>query len=92
MKSQLEEEKELLIMKGEALRMRLEALRAPVKKEVPIMNENNLLSLISNSLEQPVVRSLAFSLLSSKLLTARNLFWSGLGVATVLLLNKNNPK
>lgn len=91
MKSQLEEEKELLIMKGEALRMRLEALRSPVKRQLPTQ-DNDLLSFISSSLEQPIVRSLAISLLSSKLLTARNLLWSGVGLATVLLLNKNKQK
>ncbi|MDO4430938.1 MAG: hypothetical protein Q4B95_06570 [Lonepinella koalarum] len=91
MKSQLDEEKELLIMKGEALRMRLEALNSPIKKGNST-NVNNILSLVSSSLEQPIVRSLAMSLLSSKLFTTRNLLWSGLGLLMVLLLDKDSKK
>ncbi len=46
--------------------------------------------MIASSLNQPVVRSLAVSLLSKKLLSSKFLTYSALGMIALYLLNRNN--
>ncbi|WP_040976594.1 hypothetical protein [Necropsobacter massiliensis] len=86
MKMTLQEEKELLRLKGEILRLKFRSQTASVKQEVyqPIQHFNALRS----SLLQPVIRSLCLNLLSRRLLTPRNVLFSGMAVALVGLLGK----
>ncbi|MGC7560866.1 hypothetical protein [Pasteurella sp. PK-2025] len=89
MRTELDEEKELLMMKGDALRMKLYAQSKPKQaaKEGSFVNS---VSTIASSLNQPVIRSLAVSLLSKKLLSSKFLAYSALGAVALYLLNRNN--
>ncbi len=89
MKTELEQEKELLMMKGDALHMKLYAQSKP-KQVTPHFTFADSLSMIASSLNQPVVRSLAVSLLSKKLLSSKFLTYSALGMIALYLLNRNN--
>ncbi|MGC6406006.1 hypothetical protein ACNO7K_06095 [Bisgaard Taxon 45] len=93
MKTELEQEKELLMMKGDALRMKLYAQSDRKQSKQTSANPTfvDSISTVVSSLNQPVVRSLAVSLLSKKLLSSKFLAYSALGVAALYLLNRNNP-
>lgn len=89
MKTELDEEKELLIMKGDALRMKLYGLGKKPKTDNSSFLADSV-SQIASSLNQPVVRSLAVSLLSKKLLSSKFLAYSALGAVALFLLNKGD--
>ncbi len=82
----LEEEKELLRLKGEILRLKFRSQTTSAKQEMyqPIQHFNTFRS----SLLQPVIRSLCMNLLSHRLLTTRNLLLSSIGVVVIGLLGK----
>lgn len=84
----LEEEKELLLLKGDILRMKLYSQSKAAKQEV--YQPMNNINLLGSALNQPVIRSLLLAVLSKKILTARNIVISGLGLAAICLLGKNN--
>ncbi|MGC7590208.1 hypothetical protein ACPWUF_06990 [Bisgaard Taxon 46] len=89
MKTELDEEKELLIMKGDALRMKLYGFgKKPKAPNSSFLTDS--VSQIASSLNQPVVRSLAVSLLSKKLLSSKFLAYSALGAVALFLLNKGD--
>ncbi|WP_386696004.1 hypothetical protein [Lonepinella sp. MS14435] len=85
MKDQFAEEKELLIMKGDALRMKLLAQGLRTKQNIsdPVAQ----LKSISSTLSQPAVRALLLSLINRKLLSVRGLTYSALGLGAIYLLN-----
>ena len=87
MNTRLEDEKELLMMKGDVLRMKLCAQARITKRNVydPVY----WLGVIGSSLNRPIVRSLLLTLLGEKLLTARNVVLSGLGITARWLLSKD---
>ncbi|PJG85066.1 hypothetical protein [Conservatibacter flavescens] len=84
MKNQLTEEKELLIMKGDALRMKLLAQSQHTRRNVsqPFAGIKNLGLSFSN----PLIRALLFALLKRKLLTVKGLSYSALGLTALYLL------
>ncbi|WP_373100464.1 MULTISPECIES: hypothetical protein [Pasteurellaceae] len=86
----LNEEKELLRLKGEILRLKFGTQTKSARQEIsqPIHH----LSLIGSTLAQPIIRSLLLNLLSHRLFTVRNLLLSGLGVALIGLLGKEPPQ
>ncbi len=85
MKDQFAEEKELLIMKGDALRMKLLAQGLRTKQNIsdPVAQ----LKSIGSTLSQPAVRALLLSLINRKLLSVRGLTYSVLGLGAIYLLN-----
>lgn len=87
---ELEEEKNLLKLKGEALRMKLSAHSRQAKIQVyqPINRVQSLGSLLS----LPVVRSLAVSLLGKRLLSAKGITYAGLGLTALWLLRKQDER
>lgn len=89
MKTELDEEKELLMMKGDALRMKLYGLSKKPKPDNSSFLTDSV-AQIASSLNQPVVRSLAVSLLSKKLLSSKFLAYSALGAAALFLLSKGD--
>ncbi|VEI57790.1 transmembrane protein [Pasteurella multocida] len=89
MRTELDEEKELLIMKGNALRMKLYGFAKKPKADNSSFLADSV-SQIASSLNQPVVRSLAVSLLSKKILSSKFLAYSALGAIALFLLNKSD--
>ena len=67
----LEEEKELLVLKGNILRLKLRSHGNTKKREIssPLQNINFLGSVLN----QPLIRSLLFTAVSKKLFTARSI-------------------
>lgn len=88
--SQYEEEKTLLKMKGEALRMKLQAQTRVTKKE--IYSPFSSLNVLQQTLKEPVTRSLLLTLLSKKFFTLQNISYLGLGLSAVYLLNSQLTK
>ncbi|QIW15167.1 hypothetical protein A4G20_01800 [Pasteurellaceae bacterium RH1A] len=82
MSKQLPTEEELLIMKGSALRMKFKAQTNQTKKSVAYPFSQ------LKALGSPMVRSVLLTLLSKRLLTAKALTYSALGVGALLLLNR----
>lgn len=85
-------EKELLILKGNALRMRFKAETTKTKKEIiqPFKQvKENGLALVAS----PVVKTVALDLLLKRLLSVKGLGYSALGLAALYLLqNKQKDK
>lgn len=86
----LEEEKDLLKLKGEALRMKLSAHGRQAKTQVyqPIHRIQSLGSLLS----LPVIRSLAVSFIGRRLLTTKGMAYAGLGLTALWLLRKQDER
>lgn len=84
MKNHLTEEKELLIMKGDALRMKLLAQGQHARRDIsqPFAGIKNIRTAFSN----PVVKALLFTLLKRKLFTLKGLTYSALGLTALFLL------
>lgn len=90
MKKELEEEKELLRMKGDALRMRLYA--QSTNRDISSDRLVNSLSVVASSLNQPIIRSLGVSMLSRILLNHKMLTCSVLGGLAIYLLTKDKSE
>jgi len=86
MKDQLTEEKELLIIKGDALRMKL--LAQGQRTQQNIIYPLAQIKHVGSTLAQPAIRALFLSLLNRKLLSIKGLTYSALGLSTLYLLNK----
>ncbi len=84
----LEEEKELLALKGNILRLKLRSQGNTAKREIlsPLQNINFWGSVLSQSL----IRSLLFTAVSKKLFTARSIVVTGLGLVTLFALSKHS--
>ena len=84
----LEEEKELLVLKGNILRLKLRSQGNTTKREIssPLQNIN----FLSSVLNQPLIRSLLFTAVSKKLFTARSIVVTGLGLVTLYALGKHS--
>ncbi|WP_044469595.1 hypothetical protein [Mannheimia massilioguelmaensis] len=78
-------EKELLILKGNALRMKFQAQTQQTKREImqplKITKETSIALLAS-----PVVKTFALNVLGKHLLTKKGLIYSVLGLSTLLAL------
>lgn len=86
-------EKELLMLKGNALRMRFKAETTKTKNEIiqPFKQvKANGLALVSS----PVVKTVALDLLLKRFLSVKGLGYSALGIAALYLLqnSKNTQK
>ncbi|WP_439241318.1 hypothetical protein [Lonepinella sp. BR2474] len=88
MKDHLTEEKELLILKGDALRMKLLAQSQHTQHHIayPLAQIKH----VSSTLAQPAMRALFLSLLNRKLLSVKGLTYSALGLGAIYLLNNKN--
>ncbi|WP_109128045.1 hypothetical protein [Aggregatibacter segnis] len=84
----LEEEKELLVLKGNILRLKLSSQGNTAKREIssPLQNIN----LLGSVLNQPLIHSLLFTAVSKKIFTARSIVVTALGLVTLLALGKHN--
>lgn len=88
--NQYEEEKALLKMKGDALRMKLQAQTRVTKKE--LYSPFSSLNVLQQTLKEPVARSLLLTLLSKKFFTIQNISYIGLGLSAFYLLNNQQTK
>ncbi|MDD0824997.1 hypothetical protein PTQ27_11065 [Mannheimia sp. AT1] len=82
-------EKELLILKGNALRMRFKAETNKAKSEImqPFQQVRTTgLSLVTS----PVVKSVALNFMLKRLFTIKGMSYSALGLAALFLLQQNN--
>ncbi|WP_439259275.1 hypothetical protein [Lonepinella sp. BR2930] len=86
MKDPLTEEKELLILKGDALRIKLLAQGHHTQQTIAYPLDQ--IKHVGSTLAQPAIRALFLSLLNRKLLSAKGLTYSALGLGTLYLLNK----
>lgn len=82
-------EKELLVLKGNALRMRFKAETNKAKSKIiqPLKQVKNTgLSLVTS----PVVRSVALNFMLKRFFTIKGMGYSVLGLATLCLLKQKN--
>lgn len=84
MKDHFNEEKELLIMKGNALRLKLQ--RQAINTNKTITNPINQFKRVSGSVFTPILLALA----KRHLFTKRNIAYSVLGLTSIYLLAKRN--